>query len=187
MVIRIGWKTAIFALLLIAGVSLGVWWAIGNAEQANVEDHADKVRIAELEDEIEELQHGAGEHKADADEALDRRIVMSPELNRHREAARHRRSNPGLIPLQEEIDTLKDYNRTLELSLRLANEETVDLRKALTMVTLALDYSIEQGELKDERISYFKKRSKKDKRRRIALGVITHSATLGIGFGLGRI
>ncbi len=187
MAVALGWKSAVFALLLIAGVSFGVWWAISNAEQMSVEDHANKVRIVELEDEIEELIDAAKAPKKSADEARDERIIRSPALNQHRTAFRHREQNPGLVPMQEEIDALKQYSRTLETSLALANRETVDLRKALTMMVLALDNSIEQGELKDERIAYHKKKNKKAKRKRIALGVVTHTVMLGIGIGLGRI
>ena len=186
MTVTLGWKHLIAALVLVAGIAGLFMWSRASLQRASAVDAERLARIAELEDENERLIKSADEATERADKALAERIADSGELGRYREAAQYQRENPGKVPVQERIVTLQGYVDKLEKHLSSANQETVDLRKALTAVTLAYEGAQERNALQSKRYTALKRDRKKEKRRRIMGNVGLALSGLGVGIGIGR-
>ena len=186
MTVKLTWTHLFAALGALALIIGGAMWAIRNANQASLADAERLVRIAELEDQIDNLKDEADSAKADADEARDERQSTLTELDRYRAAAKHQKDNPEVVPLREEVETLRGYAATLETHLKLANKETIDPRRSLTLLTMALESSQERNVLQEKRYTALKRDKKKAKRRRIFGDIGVALGGIGVGIGIGK-
>jgi hypothetical protein len=187
MTVTLGWKHLIAALVLVAGIAGLFMWSRASLQRASAVDAERLALIAEIEEENKRLVQVAEDATKEADKLRDERIADAGELGRYREATQYQRENPGRVPMQERIVTLEGYTDKLEKHLSAANQESVDLRKALTAVTLAYEGAQERNALQGKRYTALKRDRKKEKRRRILGDVGIALSGLVTGIGLGRI
>jgi hypothetical protein len=171
-------------LLVVLGLS--VWLVIRNADQRTILDVEREQRIAELEDELESALHGADEAHDEANEARDKLRELLGQVERYDEAIKHDRK-VKVMPPQERVVLLDGQNTLLKEALRLSQEESLALRRSLTLVGMALANSRERFDLLDKRYVALKRSKKQEKRRRIMTAVGTSVGSFGVGFGMGRI
>ena len=187
MTVTLGWKHLIAALVLVAGIAGLFMWSRTSLQRASAVDAERLALIAELEEENRRLVQVAEDATQEADKLRDERLADAGELGRYREATQYQRENPDKVPMQERIVTLEGYVDKLEKHLSSANRETVDLRKALTAVTLAYEGAQERNALQDKRYTALKRDRKKEKRRRILADVFLAAGSFGAGVGIGRV
>lgn len=173
-------------LALVVAVGIGAsYWAVKNAQRQDVLDAERVARIAELEDELDAAKHEASLAHEEADDLRKGIAELMEPIDRGRAAIK--RAETHRIPKSEEIAILREQNDLLEQALKLSNEESLALRRALTLTGMALDASEERYDLLNKRHSSLKRNQKKVKRRNIWTNVSVASAGLMVGFGIGRL
>jgi glycerol-3-phosphate cytidylyltransferase-like family protein len=186
MTITLDWRHWVSLAVLLVVLGLSVWLMIRNADQRTIIDVEREQRIAELEDELESALHGADEAKADADEARTKLQEILVQVERGDEAIKHDKK-VRVMPPQERVLLLDGQNTLLKEALRLSQEESLALRRSLTLMGMALTNSRERFDLLDKRYVALKRSKKQEKRRRIMTAVGTSVGSFGVGFGMGRI
>jgi hypothetical protein len=185
--ITLDWRHWVALAFLLGVLGLSVWLVIRNADQRTIVDVEREQRIAELEDEVESALHGADEAHDEANEARDKlRELLDGPIKRHDEAIKHDRK-VKVMPPQERVVLLDSQNTLLKEALRLSQEESLALRRSLTLMGMALTNSRERFDLLDKRYVALKRSKKQEKRRKIMTAVGTSVGSFGVGFGMGRI
>jgi hypothetical protein len=184
--ITLDWRHWVSLALLVVVTSASVWLMIRRAEQRTVLDAEREQRIAELEDELESALHGADEAHDEANEARDKLQEILVQIERHDEAIKHDKK-VRVMPPQERVVLLDGQNTLLKEALRLSQEESLALRRSLTLMGMALTNSRERFDLLDKRYVALKRSKKQEKRRKIMTAVGTSVGSFGVGFGMGRI
>lgn len=186
MTLVVTWKHWVTLAALAAVACLSVWLMVRRAEQQSVLDAERVQRIAELEDELESALHGAGEAKDEADEIRDELQAVLDKIAQGDKAIEHDK-RVQVMPPSERVVVYHAQNRLLAEALRLSQEESLALRKALTLTGMALTNSRERFDLLDKRYVALKRSKKREKRRKIMTAVGTSVGSFGVGFGMGRI
>jgi hypothetical protein len=184
--ITLDWRHWVSLALLVVVTSASVWLVIRNADQRTILDVEREQRIAELEDELESALHGADEAHDEANEARTKLQEILVQIERHDEAIKHDRK-VKVMPPQERVVLLDGQNTLLKEALRLSQEESLALRRSLTLMGMALTNSRERFDLLDKRYVALKRSKKQEKRRKIMTAVGTSVGSFGVGFGMGRI
>jgi hypothetical protein len=185
--ITLDWRHWLSLAVLLVVLGLSVWLVIRNADQRTILDVEREQRIAELEDELESAIHGADEAHDEANEARDKlRELLDGQIKRHDIAIKHDRK-VKVMPPQERVVLLDGQNTLLKEALRLSQEESLALRRSLTLMGMALANSRERFDLLDKRYVALKRSKKQEKRRKIMTAVGTSVGSFGVGFGMGRI
>jgi hypothetical protein len=184
--ITLDWRHWVSLALLVVVTSLSVWLMIRRAEQRTVLDVEREQRIVELEDELESALHGADEAHDEANEARTKLQEILVQIERHDEAIKHDKK-VRVMPPQERVVLLDGQNTLLKEALRLSQEESLALRRSLTLMGMALTNSRERFDLLDKRYVALKRSKKQEKRRKIMTAVGTSVGSFGVGFGMGRI
>ena len=185
MTITFGWKHAAVAAALIAlAIGLSIW-AVKNASQRDALDLERAERIAELEEENQQLQHESALAHEEADELRKRRLALEVPLKRSRGAIQHARKNRPLGP-DEEVVILRGQTDLLEEALRLSVEESLALRRSLTLLGMALTASEEKYDLLDKRYVALKREKKSTKRKRVVQQVFTHTGVFVVAWAGGK-
>jgi nitrogen fixation-related uncharacterized protein len=185
MTVTLGWKHAVIASLVVVAIALGFTWAVRNAQQRDILDAERIALIDALEEEVEAVEAEAEKAHQEANEIRDELRIISEPLVRTRKALKYAETRP--LAKSEEIVILREQNDLLEQALKLSNDESLALRRALTLTGMALDNTKERYDLLNKRYSSLRRTQKKTKRRNIWTSVTVASAGLMVGFGIGRL
>lgn len=185
MTITLNWKHGLLvAVVVVLGIASSIW-AVKRMAQRDIVDAERAARIEELEHDIEAALHGKEEAHADADEARSEKDALAEQLAHYETALNQAERKP--IPISEEIALLREERVILKDSLRLANEESQALRRALTLTGIALDHRTEQLDLTKKRYTALSRSKKKQKRRNILTAVGIGVGGFAFGYGMGKI
>jgi hypothetical protein len=184
--ITLDWRHWVSLALLVVVTSASVWLMIRRAEQRTVLDAEREQRIAELEHELESALHGADEAHDEANEIRDELRTVLDKIAQGDRAITHDKRVQVMKP-SERVIVYHAQNRLLAEALRLSQEESLALRRSLTLMGMALTNSRERFDLLDKRYVALKRSKKQEKRRKIMTAVGTSVGSFGVGFGMGRI
>ena len=188
--VTLTWWHAFFAALVVVSVALGFTWAVKNAQRRDVLDAERVALIEKLADERDELIEEAAIAKDEADELRDAMNILNEPIDRGRAALDHLKTSPSAraeMSIVEEVTILREQNDLLEQALALSNKQSLALRRSLTLTGMALDASEERYDLLYKRHSTLQRNQKKTKRRNIWTNVSIASASVMLGFGIGRL
>jgi chromosome segregation ATPase len=189
MTLTLGWKSAVVAALLVAMAALGIWLAVRSARQRSITDWEREQRIGELSERLEKAQAEIDRISAEADALRDQRDGETGKLSEALARLRALQAIPAPTPEQREETCVACEAAVvlLESSLRLADMESLSLRRELAIMEVALVDAEEMFVLQTKRLAAASKDKKKIKRRNIWTLVSVAAANLTLGFGIGRL
>lgn len=189
MTIRLTYVHVLIVLVVAAIFALAIGIMVKNIQKQNVVDAERLQQIDKLQDEVKELKRQAEDMREMADGLREQRDDGAAALAELRQRLHKLRETPTPTPMteaEERVVCLK-YVVLLEDNLRLADQETLALRKELGLVQMALDYTEERYQLQSSRLRASQKANKRTKRRNVWTITSVAAASVVLGFGIGRI
>jgi chromosome segregation ATPase len=188
--ITLGWKSAVAAAVLAIALGLGIFFAVRGARQRSVKDWERQQLIEGLRDRLDKAQVEIDRLGKDADSYRKQRDDISGELADARTKYQQLLARPKpTTPEQESelCEACNEYVVLLETGLRLADMETLTLRKELSVMAIALSDTQDMYELQTARLKASQRDKKKVRRRNIWTIVSASAATMTLGWGIGRL
>jgi len=189
MTLRLGWPHALIGLVILAGFALAMAVMVRNIQRQTVLDGERQRRIDELESEVDSLKSQADDWREMADGLRQQRddgAVALADLKKRLSQLRETPTPTPMTEAEERIVCLK-YVVLLEDHLKLADQETLALRKELDVTRMALDYTLKRYELQTQRLGAAQKQSRRTRRRNAWTITSVAAASVVLGFGIGRI
>jgi len=190
--IRLTWKHALAAALVVAALAGLVMWYVNHVDQQQVVDAERQALIEQLEEENETLLDQADRAHDDADEARKIRDGVQSDLDRAQAALAAMQNRAIGRPVTragcvEERDTLREINEALVVQNHSLLNETLNLRQETVLLRRVIDNHRERDILKDKRYDSLKRSQKKQRRKSIWTAVGTNLGSFTFGFGMGRV
>jgi hypothetical protein len=187
--LTLGWRSAVAAAILVLVAALGIWLAVRQVRQRGVLDWGRQQQIEGLRDRLDKAQAEIDRLEAEADSFRKQRDEGYQKLVEASTRLKQLQAIP--MPTPAERDALCTaclaYVGLLEEGLRLADLETLTLRKELSLANIALLDTQEMYELQTARLKSSQRDKKKVKRRNAWTIVSVAAATMTLGFGMGRL
>jgi hypothetical protein len=187
--LTLGWRSAVAAAVLALVAALGIWLAVRQVRQRGVLDWERQQQIEGLRGRLDQAQAEIDRLGAEADEFRRQRDEGYQKLLDASTRLKQLQAIPAPTPVERDAlcTACLGYVVLLEEGLRLADLETLTLRKELSVSNLALLDTQEMYELQTARLKASQKDKKKVRRRNIWTIVSASAATLTLGFGMGRL
>ena len=189
MTVKLGWPHALIGLVILGVFSFAVWRMVKTIREQSVVD-ADRIReIDRLQDEVDSLTDQAETWHEKADELRGERDKGATALMDLKKRLAQLLDEPAPTPEIEDEQRVVclRYVVLLEDQLKLADQETLALRKELDVTRLALDYTLQRYELQTQRLGASQRQAKRTRRRSVWTITSVSAATALLGFGIGRI
>jgi hypothetical protein len=189
MTIKLGWPHALIGLVILAAFAFSIFMLVRNIQKQTVVDGERQRRIEELRGEVESLTDQAEDWREMADSLRQQRDNSATALAglKKRLAELHNTPTPTPETEDEERIVCLKYVVLLEDQLKLADQETLALRKELDLTKVALDYTLQRYELQTQRLGAAQRATRKMRRRNAWTITSVAAASVVLGFGIGRI
>ncbi len=143
------------------------------------------IEIETLEKEIGESKAGAEKNLGAAEEPKKKADALDPIIDAGRQRLAVARK--AAIKAEDEVVLLRGQNALLEEALQLRKEELSAKSAAIAFYQMTVTKYEAVSELQEEKYTALKRGKRAEKRKRIAVQVVTHAAAIGLGYGFGRI